>query len=142
MSKIVQEKFEVRPPYNPNDDAESGWKSDKSARRSKSEYMTRAVSSLYETYGSGLNDLPPGMDIERQNLADIHAQGMSKGNLGTFDDVTVDVTRESLRQGFDRKQLRPTDDMYTREHNDAFYEDVTVDGVTGFLERNNMLDRE
>ena len=55
--------------------------------------------------------------------------------------ATNDVTQTSLRTGFDRKKLLPTDDMYTREHNDAFYDTVTVDGDEGFVERNNYLDR-
>jgi hypothetical protein len=82
------------------------------------------------------------MNIDDQLDADINPQGMSRGNLGACDDVTTDVTVQSLKEGFDRKPMRPTDDMYTREHNDAFYDSVVVDGVEGFLERNNMLDRE
>jgi len=41
-----------------------------------------------------------------------------------------------LRKGFSKKKLLQTDDEYTREHNDPFYDDVG-----GFIERNNMLDR-
>lgn len=139
MSKVVQEKFQVNEPLRgPQDHT---WASDASARRSKSELRTRSTAGRYETYGSGLNDLPPGSNIERQNLADIDPQPMSSGNMGNGDQVTTDVTPESARTGFDRKSLRPTDDMYTREHHDAFYDSIVVDGVEGFVERNNTLDR-
>jgi len=140
VSKVVQEKFQVNEPLRGPRDHE--WTSDKSARRSKAQYKTRSVAGLYETYGSGLNDLPPGMNIEDQNLADIPDEPMASGNLGNGTQVTTDVTAQSLRQGFDRKSLRPTDDMYTREHHDAFYDSIVVDGVEGYVERNNMLDRE
>jgi len=63
------------------------------------------------------------------------------GDMGTGSQATSDVNPTSIRQGFDRKALKPTDDMYTREHNDAFYDTVEVDGVEGFVERNNYLDR-
>ena len=59
------------------------------------------------------------------------------------DSLTVKSTRRhrqlhpiAVRKGFDRKKLLQTDDQYTREHNDAFYDDVG-----GFVERNNVLDR-
>lgn len=142
---IVQEKFQVNNPQNRNDDSESGWKSDKSARVKKglpgregraggdpaSQHMDNAV--FY-------NGLPPGMDLEDQECIDSRNMPYG-GSLGSGTQVTDDVTAMSLRQGFDRKSLRPTDDMYTREHNDAFYDSVTVDGVEGYVERNNMLDR-
>lgn len=126
MSKIVQEKFQVNEPLaNP---ATHRWVSDKSARKSHS-------------MGERMNYLPPGMDIENQAHADIKAQGMAS-DLGVMSDRTKDVNMKSLREGFDRKSLRPTDDMYTREHHDAFYDTIKVDGVEGYVERNNVLDRE
>lgn len=140
MSKIVQEKFQVDNPQNTNDDAHSGWVSDRSARTRKG-LQTRAPNGNFESFSADqYNRLPPGMGIEDQEIADIHSQPMG-GSLGSGTQVTDDVTTTSLRQGFDRKPLRPTDDMYTREHNDAFYDSVEVDGVEGFVERNNMLDR-
>jgi hypothetical protein len=129
VSKIVQEKFQVNEPLRPKRDHR--WASDKSARRES------APSGL----GAMFNRLPPGMNIEDQEVRDINSQDMAS-TLGVASDRTVDVTAKSLREGFDRKRLRPTDDMYTREHNDAFYDTVVVDGVEGYLERNNMLDRE
>jgi hypothetical protein len=140
MSRIVQEKFQVDNPQNTNDDAHSGWVSDKSARDTNSLITRCPELGRYQKRGARLNMLPPGMNIDDQQIADIHSQPMG-GSLGSGTQVTDDVTVKSLREGFDRKALRPTDDMYTREHNDAFYDTVEVDGVEGFCERNNMLDR-
>lgn len=140
MSKIVQEKFQVNEPQNTNDDAHSGWVSDESAR-DRNQLITRHPElGRYEKRGARLNMLPPGMNIQDQQIADIHAQPMA-GCMGSGTQVTDDCSVKAFREGFDRKPLRPTDDQYTREHNDAFYDTVTVDGVEGFVERNNMLDR-
>src|ERR1700735_444659 len=136
MSKIVQEKFQGNEPQNTNDDASSGWVSDKSARDTNRLQTRHPELGTYERYGARLNMLPPGMNIEDQDIADIHAQPMG-GCLGSGTQVTDDCTTKSFKEGFARKPLRPTDDQYTREHNDAFYDTITVDGVEGFVERNN-----
>jgi hypothetical protein len=140
MSRIVQEKFQVNAPANPNDDAHSGWVSDKRARDNNGLITRHPELGRYEKRGARLNMLPPGANIDDQQIADIHAQPMA-GCLGSGTQVTDDCSVKAFREGFDRKPLRPTDDQYTREHNDAFYDTVTVDGVEGFVERNNMLDR-
>jgi hypothetical protein len=140
-----QEKHEVRSDPNRNDE-QSGWASDRSARTKKgtpgregrhggdheSKSMNNAV--LY-------NSLPSGTDITDQEMADIRRQELSTGNLGTSDQFTTDVTAESLRTGFSRKPLSPTDDFRKGEGGDDFYADVEVGGTTGFLERQNVLDR-
>jgi len=128
--KIMQEKFQVNEPMP--DAADHRWRSDSSVRKKKG--TPSGLDAMF-------NYLPPGMDITDQKDADIKPQGMAR-DLGVMSDRTVDVTVKSLREGFDRKRLRPTDDEYTRQHNDAFYDSVVVDGIEGYLERNNMLDRE
>lgn len=145
MSKVVQEKFQVNYPQQGNDDAQSGWKSHKSARVKKGNIGREGRSggdptSRYSDKTAMFNSLPEGVDIDDQEYADIRKMERS-GPMGNGSQVTNDLTAKSVRAGFDRKSLTPTDDMYTREHQDAFYEDVTVDGITGYLERNNMLDR-
>ena len=87
------------------------------------------------------NSLPPGMDIEDQEFADIRQMGFNTaGNmpdaLAQGDVTNFELDAISLRNGFHKKALLQTDDEYTREHNDAFYDDVG-----GFVERNNYLDR-
>lgn len=143
MSKICQEKFEVRLPDNHNEET-SGWVSDKAARTKKglpgregraggdpsSRTMDTAV-----FYGS----LPPGSDIEDQENSD---QRVMPFSMGGQTDVSKDWNPSAIRDGWSARKMRPTDDMWTNEHCDAFYGEMTVDGVTGFLERNNMLDRQ
>lgn len=151
MTKIVQEKFQVNyPDKHSSAESQTSWCTDQEARAKKgtpgregrpagdraSRYMNNA-----RFYGS----LPPGEDIEDQELCDIRKMGVSfNGNLcegGATGDRTQELTAEVLRKGFSRKKLLSTDDEYTREHNDAFYDVVDVDGDEGFVERNNMLDR-
>jgi hypothetical protein len=101
--------------------------------------------SRYATVNVMNNSLPPGMDIEDQEYTDQREFNSSiAGNnpMGrNAGDVTHDLNAVSARKGFDRKVCCPTDDQYTREHNDAFYDSIEMDGVEGFVERNNMLDR-
>lgn len=140
---VVQEKFQVTPPDNPNDNSRSGWVSDKAARAKKntpgregrpggdpaSRTMNNAV--FY-------NGLPPGMDLEDQELTDQRKFGMV---MSSETDVTPDYSQKAMKTGFTAHKCCPTDDQYTNEHTDAFYDSVKVDGVEGFVERNNMLDR-
>jgi hypothetical protein len=153
VSRIVQEKFEVRPPEDANDDAseEGGrWVTDTEARAKKNTPGREGLpggdtNSRYMDDNVFYQTLPPGMDIEEQEMCDIRQMGINlagqSGDALAAGDRTQDITRRSLTVGFDRKAMRPTDDMYTREHNDAFYDSVEVDGVEGFVERNNYLDR-
>lgn len=139
MSKVVQEKFEVRLPRQPEGIENTGWASDRSAR------VKKGIPGRDQGYGPCQEDnavfygsLPPGMNIEDQEMADLRVQNFS---MGGETDISEDWNAEAVHKGFSHKEMRPTDDMYTREHNDAFYDEITVDGITGFLERNNMLDR-
>lgn len=126
MRNIMQEKFEVRVPQPEKNGG--NWASDSAARDKKNQ-------------GGEFNALPPGSDIRRQSKADIPRMGMSiAGNmpsaLAKGDVTNNEVNPKSLRAGFDKKSLRPTDDNYTNEHVDLFYADVG-----GFCERGNLLDR-
>jgi hypothetical protein len=147
MSKIVSEKFQVNYPYQANDDASEEnyhWVTDKEARAKKMMPGREGENggdsdSRFSNLTSMYNSLPPGMDIEDQEYTDIRQMDVH----GVDDEQVVkDVNPMSLRKGYDRKKLLGTDDMYTREHNDSFYDVVkTDDGEEAFLERNNLLDR-
>lgn len=142
MPGILQEKFQVDNPQQKNDDASSGWVSDQSARVKKGAGKVPgdqnhhgpdpSVNALFQA------SLPPGMDIEDQETSDIRKMPIT---MGGETDESKDWNPEAVRRGFARKQMRATDDEYTNAHNDAFYDEITVDGDTGFTERNNMLDR-
>ena len=126
MPGILQEKFQVDNAPNANDDAHSGWVSDRSARDKK------GVS------GQDSVVLPPGMDIEKQRLPPRSAMPMT---MGGESDVSADWNAGAVKKGYTRKPMSAQDDEYTNAHRDAFYDEMTVDGETGFAERNNMLDR-
>lgn len=148
MSRVVQEKFQVNYPEAPDD--EQGWVSDKDARAKKNMPGREGLAagdaaSRFINDAAFFNSLPPGMDIEDQEVADIRRMGINTAggfpNLLARGDRTQDLTARSVVTGFDHKRLLPTDDQYSREHNDAFYDEIEVDGNIGFIERNNMLDR-
>jgi hypothetical protein len=143
MGKIVQEKFQV----NYKDVSEDNtWVSDKSARVKKGAPGREGLpggdhNNKFMNNAVFFNSLPGGTDIEDQEMTDQRhfymsingnmAQGRNAGDL-----TNNELTAQSLREGFSKKKLLQTDDEYTREHNDPFYDDVG-----GFIERNNMLDR-
>jgi hypothetical protein len=128
--KICQEKFEYRARPNSNEENETQWVSADSVRNTKG--MRTRVNAM-DQY------LPPGSNIEDQHVSD---QRPTPFSMGGETDVSMDYNAQSVLMGYSRREMLPTDDMYTNEHCDAFYGEMTVDGVTGFLERNNMLDRE
>jgi hypothetical protein len=143
MPGILQEKFQVDNPQERNDDAHSGWMTDKSARVKKgtpgregrpggdaaSQRMNNAV--MYTS-------LPPGMDLEDQEMTD---QRQFEMVMSGSTDVSRDFNREAELTGYKRLPMRATDDEYTKAHQDAFYDEMDVEGNIGFAERNNMLDR-
>lgn len=124
MPGILQEKFQVDNPQNPNDDGNAGWVSDKSARR---------------PHAVGLRlPRPPGTNIEAQRDSLQHDMPLV---MSGESDVSKDTNPESFSKGFKRLPMRATDDEYTKAHQDAFYDEMNVGGDIGFAERNNMLDR-
>lgn len=150
MTKVVQEKFQIDYPQESNDDARSGWITDAQARAKKQLHGREGrpggdSASRFMDDAVGYGSLPPGMDIEDQENCDIRQMGISFNGNNPIGPATGDRTQEVnatvLRKGFSRKKILSSDDEYTREHNDAFYDVVEVDGVEGYVERNNMLDR-
>ena len=140
---IVQEKFQVTPPDNRNDDAHGGWITDKQARAKKNSPGREGRAggdgpSRFINNAVQYNGLPPGMDIEDQEMTD---QRTFKTVMSSESDVTPDYSQKAMKTGFTAHSCCPTDDEYTNAHTDAFYDSVKVDGVEGFVERNNMLDR-
>ena len=153
MPGIVQEKFQVDNPPERNDDAQGrGWISDKEARAKKDtpgrEGRQGRLGTQGQNAGDGgsrlsdkavqYNSLPPGMDIEDQEMAD---QRRFQIVMSGQSDVSRDYNPESIKNGERRLPMRATDDEYSNAHVDAFYDEIKVDGDVGFTERNNTLDR-
>jgi len=147
MPKIVQEKFQVNyPDRQSSAENQHGWLTDLEARAKKMMPGREGVpggdgESRFMNNAAFFNSLPPGMDIEDQEIVDIRKMGVNvSGNMpaeyAEGDLTNNELNKVSLRDGFHKKKLLQTDDEYTREHNDAFYDDVG-----GFVERNNYLDR-
>lgn len=127
--EILQEKFQVDNPMQGNDDGQTGWKPDHSVRVKKNLPSNPAV---------GFNSLPPGMDAEDQEVTDQRRFPMV---MSGESDVSEDWSEKAMKRGFTPRPMRATDDEYSNQHNDAFYDEIEVDGVVGFVERNNVLDR-
>jgi hypothetical protein len=90
-----------------------------------------------------LNYLPPGMDITEQVLTEQNSMPLSMA--GETDESNA-VNTGNVRKGWIKRDFSPVEDMYTNEHVEEFYGEAkgTDDGgdkITGFLERNNYLDR-
>lgn len=126
----IQEKSQIVAPGKINDG--EGWASFESVRNTH---------SVEHQEVDQFNDMPPGQDIGNQRRCDpAEYQGFTNG-FGGDTDVSGDVTHLSLATGYQRLPMAPTDDLYNDEHVDLFYGTVKEDGVEGFVERNNYLDR-
>jgi hypothetical protein len=140
MPRLIREKFEYELPPEPEE--LHSWADSKSARVKKgtpgregrsggdpqSKQMDNAV--FYNT-------LPPGMDIEDQEIGDIRVQDVALA--GSTDVSKKLVSAKSLAKGFTRLEMSPTDD--NSQHGAGFYDEVEVDGSTGFVEKMNVMDR-
>jgi len=78
--------------------------------------------------------MPPGYDATGPNDS-------FKQTVAGATDVSDRVNDKTARDGKYRIEMKPYDDQYTGEHTDPFYDDPKVDGKSGFVERNNYLDR-
>ena len=119
MPNIMQEKYEVR--FKTKSQREN-WTDETSALRPATD---RRMSCLRRA----VDDSDPG---------DSFVQSAMAGET----DVSNNVNQNTLLNGYGRLPMSPVEDMYTAEHRDNFYDSITVDGDTGFCERNNYLDRE
>lgn len=144
MPGILQEKFQVDNAQQANDDAEGrGWTNDKSARAKKNTPGREGLpggdpSSRPMNNAVLFNSLPPGMDIEDQEMTDQRRFGTVMSGAS---DVSLDFNAEAVEKGYTRRSMRATDDEYSNAHVDAFYDEIKVEGDVGFTERNNVLDR-
>lgn len=154
---LLQEKFQRTVP-DPNTDGGNEWATQESQRHAYDQpsqhYETSEPKKRYsrELWGAPIadfdspktNDMPPGMFIDNQ-LPTVNDHNMQYGPAGSTD-VSNSVDGKMLRKGFQRQEMRGTDDMYTNEHVEEFYgeasgSDDAGNKYTGFLERNNYLDR-
>jgi hypothetical protein len=116
----LQEKFQIITPAKP--EAEAQWENPAFVRRT----LEYGPSGYYAKF----NRMPVGYITGDNGMAQFTA------GFGGDTDVSGGVTPKSLGQGYERKDMKNSDDQYTGEHVDLFYGDSG-----GFVERNNYLDR-
>lgn len=126
----LQEKFQVIVPTREEDGEQ--WASFQSARdlRGHPDWVSSDAGAVDDRK---FNYMPPGMDISHQGFSEQRSQPLS---MAGFTDVSKDTNNVSIANGFTKRKMRGSDDMYTGEHVDHFYGDAG-----GFAERNNYLDR-
>jgi hypothetical protein len=141
---IEQEKSEVRLNFNDNEEVHT-WASSRSARTKKGtpgregrrggDWESKAMDN-----NVFYNSLPPGSDNTDQEMADIRKQDIT-GPMGNGSQFTNDLTLESVRKGFSRKHMSATAEYQSGERRSRFYDEASVDGKIGYLEKQNLLDR-
>ena len=141
---LLQEKFQRTLP-DPQTDGSNDWTRVK-RKVAPQDYMQ--VSSSRPGAGSAVdfespvtNRMPPGMFVDNQPQADIRRMSNAHSNLAGSSDESNSVNAAMLHKGYQRQNMLGTDDLYNNEHTEEFYGEATVEGKTGFLERNNYLDR-
>lgn len=81
------------------------------------------------------NNMPPGYDATS-------AKDRFGHDFGGEGDESGGVNPQSLRKGFERKQMGAADPQYTGEQCEQFYGvPISDSGKEAFAERNNYLDR-
>ena len=116
----LQEKFQVILPPQPNEDDGTEWQTFESARKSHN----------------------PGENLNVMPQADLKNPNQMLRQIAGCTDFSYDTTPESFATGYRRHAMNGADDQYTGEHVDHFYGEATDElGNTGFIERNNDLDR-
>ena len=139
---LLQEKFQVTAPKNQPDN-ETQWASFEANRHvvelKERTYTSNKGADLTEKI---TNMMPPGMFIDNQspNFGKPFASQFSESPHVPHQGVQG-IEKDVLRKGFANEVMSPIDDMFTNEHVEEFYGEATVDGETGFVERNNYLDR-
>jgi len=143
LKGLLQEKFQVtaeRPEKSSNE-----WASFESTRMA-----SRPPESVnYEGFHGPsirdykMNEMPCGHDITQQQLS--RQPQMPLSMAGQTDESNA-VNVANVRKGWIKRDFSPVEDMYTNEHVEEFYGEATGnddggDKITGFLERNNYLDR-
>ena len=128
----LSEHFQITIPHTPGEGFEP-WADAKDARR------TRGVMEM----GQKFNQIPV-VDLDAPVVEENGGMTLS---LAGRTDRTNNARPEDLKRGWDSHLMRPDDDQYTGEHVDLFYgevhgQDDGGDTYTGFVERNNYLDRE
>ena len=117
-----QEKMQVTVPEPKGNDDGNAWVDVSSARIN--------TGNLRPDLFRKFNQMPRGYQV-------VTAREDFRQGFGGDSDVSGDVVNpDALGKGYQKLAMGMTDENYTNEHVDPFYDDAG-----GFVERNNMLDR-
>jgi len=132
--KGLQEKFQTILPPQPDEDDGTEWKTFESQRRTYEPGVRHENNARAADEADGKFNEMPSEDLKNQNAMIRELAGCT--------DFSYDTNPEAFDKGFTRRAMNGTDDQYTGEHIDHFYGEATdEEGKTGFVERNNYLDR-
>jgi hypothetical protein len=121
----LAEKFQITVPFK--QDESEGWATVESVR------INEGVTT--PEHGAKFNRMPV---VQAPTARDHFVHGFG----GDTDVSGSNINPESLEVGYQRKELKATDDQYSGEHVDLFYGEVKDEnGKASFVERNNYLDR-
>ena len=140
----LQDKFQISIPDPPPEGGQP-WADADSARKTR--VTTNGTIAATGRFGgvehvNNMNEMPTGMDLDQGP-----AGGQMRLRVAGSSDVTDVVNPWDLKRGWARHKMGMTDDEYTGQHADLFYDKVTGTdeggGGTydGFVERANYLDR-
>lgn len=127
----LQEKFQVIIPVKEEDGEQ--WQTFEQ-NRTIGQQMDWCPHSSTDQDPRKFNMMPPGMDLGNQWRSEQNQQPLT---MGGETDVSRDTNPTAFANGYTKRKMRGSDDVYTGEHVDHFYGDAG-----GFAERNNYLDRE
>ena len=131
---FFQEKFEFIMPLPRKNEAIKQW-------GSYEDDVRDPVDPFQSVANGNLNVLPPGQHIELQAGTSVIDDFGPLMFGGARSEDSCSDKDEYIRKGFRRLDLEPTDDNYTGESADAFYNTVEGEEGKGFVERHNYLDR-
>lgn len=141
MTRVVQEKFQVYYQDPRTEEQFESWKTDSSARSKKGipgreGHEGGDINSRYANNAAFFTSLPPGADIEDQEVTDQRKMDINLSGSRPGGDQTQVITPKIFKDGFVKRAMSPTEEEYTHSHQDTFYDDWG-----GFVERGNVLDR-
>jgi hypothetical protein len=122
----LAEKFQITvPPKNEGHEPANNWATQDSARCTDGCMTSEATAKF-----------------NRMPKTQIHGKYEFANGFGGNTDVSDGLKPKAFVQGFNRLDMKATDDQYGGEHIDLFYGEAKDElGNVGFVERNNYLDR-
>lgn len=141
-NKLTQEKFQRTEKIPADNQHSNSWTSQESQRvaHRTPEMMVRSsrpgAPNQADFMSPDSNALPPGMFNDNQ-WPDLRPQGKYVASGST--DPSNNINGETLKRGYAAQDFTPA-----QADNDIpalFHDEATVDGQTGYLIRNNYLDR-